>query len=149
MGEIETVTGIISNVKNLSSTSGTMRTNVGGSTQGSVSTKHWITFRVNNRPIRFGGLPEISEGDTITVVGEGSGELTAYALRNDSTNIIYPAPTVPYYLLVGLGVIGSIPGLFGIPDMLAILWVVVLLGFAGYFYSKVQIMNKCNRMLKT
>ncbi len=44
---------------------------------------------IDNRPTRFAGEPHLSEGDSVTVVGDDWKEFHALAMRNDSTGVEY------------------------------------------------------------
>ncbi len=60
-----------------------------------MQTVHATHFLVGNRPTTFQGTCHLAEGDQVTVVGvELRGKFKAYAMRNDSTGVEYPAPRV-------------------------------------------------------
>jgi hypothetical protein len=54
-------------------------------------TTYWTVFRVNNTPCRFKGRISLNNGDRVTVVGKGKGELNIWVLYNDTTKIRYSA----------------------------------------------------------
>jgi hypothetical protein len=84
MGKFERLSGKVSNLKNICRPSGSVF-------QGDVSVgkQQWMTFHVNDYPCRYLGTPDISDGDRVTVVGDGMGELDVIALRNDTTGLTY------------------------------------------------------------
>ena len=84
------ISGVITNINVMSSVNGSITTRYEGYVNGSIDTTHRISFRVNNTPCWYDRQPlNINEGDFVTVVGEGSGELHVYALNNRTTNVIY------------------------------------------------------------
>lgn len=83
MRGFESLSGEVSNLKNMSNTSGWVSKG-----EVSVGTQHWISFCIGNRPCWFTGTPDIRDGDRITVVGEGAEKLNVIALRNETTGFI-------------------------------------------------------------
>ena len=73
---------------------------------GNVSSFNRMSFRLNGMPVVYAGNANISSDETLTVVGERKGEFFAYALRNDSTGISYPAPQ---RFLKGTAILFAIP----------------------------------------
>jgi hypothetical protein len=90
MSELTTVAGRATSVSGYSHTSGHVST-TNGNVSGSVSTTHTTCLRIGNVPVRFRGTPQVSEGDTLRVVGYRKAELAALALQNDTTGAIYSA----------------------------------------------------------
>lgn len=87
---LKKVEGNVSNLSKYHSTSGSVRTNsFNGLVSGYVRTNHWTTFRVNNCPCWWPGTLDISEGDIVSIAGEGSGEILVWALHNQTTNLVY------------------------------------------------------------
>ncbi|HEX3001369.1 MAG TPA: hypothetical protein VHN82_03210 [Methanoregula sp.] len=84
MHGFERLSGKISDLKSIDRTSGSVF-------RGDLSfgNQQWMTFHVNDRPCRYQGTPDISNGDRVTVVGDGTGELDIIALRNDTTGLLY------------------------------------------------------------
>lgn len=84
-----------------------------GRWSGFLKTTDSISFRVDNRSIKFSGRPDIGESDTVTVVGDGSGgAIAGYLVVNDSTNIeyFYCGPIVDKNFGGGVFGIGSFVG---------------------------------------
>jgi hypothetical protein len=88
MTNIKTLAGSVTNLSVKTKTTGTINS-YNGQVSGTITTTRNITFRINNTPIFYEGDPEISNGDYVSVAGEGSGTFTAYALRNHTTNLVY------------------------------------------------------------
>jgi hypothetical protein len=85
MSKLKLLSGTVSHIKHFSETSGSVYRG-----EGSIGTSHRISFRVNNHPAWFYGTPNLDEGEFVTLVGMNKGvDFTAFALRNDSTNITY------------------------------------------------------------
>jgi hypothetical protein len=83
MPTITVLQGKARHVSQISNTSGTGQW---------VQTVHTTQFRVDNRPVVFGGTPNLGKGDHVTIAGiDMPHEFRAYALRNDSTGVEYLA----------------------------------------------------------
>ena len=88
MKEFISLSGQVSNVSLVSTTSGSMST-FRGTGSGSVSTHHKLRFRVGSKPVFFNSDANISDGDEVTVIGHGGGELKAVVIKNESTGASY------------------------------------------------------------
>lgn len=153
------LSGRVSQVKAFSSTSGSISTTPSygiGSTyvSGSIDTQHWVTFRVNNRPCSRWGVPNLSEGDSVVVVGEGAGELQVYAMRNLTTSQQYTNPTWRYTCgvivmsILGLGgVLFIFSGLPLVVIVLLVIWVIFCLYAIMDLYSKKEKFIRASQMI--
>lgn len=93
MSELKKISGVINTSRILSSTSGSVNTSHDydgrATVEGSVRTRHWTTFRVNDTPCRYNGTPSLKDGDRVTVVGKGEGEINVWILYNETTKLRY------------------------------------------------------------
>jgi hypothetical protein len=85
MADIKFLSGIISNVSVISSTTGSSYKGTG-----STTTSHTSMFRVDNKPVKFTGVINLSEGDEVKVAGFSKrGELQATVVKNITTGVSY------------------------------------------------------------
>jgi hypothetical protein len=83
MSKINLLAGTVSHINQFSTTSGSVRRG-----EGRVRTRHQVSFRINNVPFTFPGMPNLGDGDYVTIVYQVGG-LKASILRNDSTGVQY------------------------------------------------------------
>ena len=151
MGNATKLSGIINNINRTSSTHGSVSTQNNGNVSGSIQTTHTTSFRVDNRPCSWQGTLNISNGDSVTVMGEGSGELNVYVLYNRTTNLIYwtndPGASAVYiYAIIGVFLLfGCISALsFQLPSFSGIMLLISLF-FFGYAWHLNEIRKKIER----
>lgn len=85
MADIKFLSGIVSNVSVISSTTG-----YSSKGTGSTTTSHTSMFRVDNKPVKFTGAINLSEGDEVKVAGFSKrGELQATVVKNITTGVDY------------------------------------------------------------
>jgi hypothetical protein len=63
----------------------------GSAAQGhfSLGPQEWTSFCIGDRACRYPGSPDLSNGDRVTVVGDGTGELDVLVLQNETTGSLY------------------------------------------------------------
>ena len=101
MKELSVISGTVSHIDTRASVTGG-----GSSGLMMVTTTHTALFRVDNRPTKFQGAPNLAPGEQVTAVGYDDGEeFRAVALRNDSTQTVYRyrrLPNWPWWVVVGI-----------------------------------------------
>jgi hypothetical protein len=143
MASLETLAGVVTNVRALSTTSGSMKKG-----DGQISTQHHMKFRIGNRAVTFSGSPNIGDGDAVTVSGKGSGEFKAMALRNDSTGLVYKASLVPAIIGFIAVALLSIPGFIFIGSF-GIIWLLVDVGLGWLCFNTFKEATKANELLES
>ncbi|MDO9323512.1 MAG: hypothetical protein Q7T80_00990 [Methanoregula sp.] len=153
----ETISGIVSNINQMSSTYGSVNNG-----KGHVNTKNWITFRINNRPAIYSGYSSIGNGDMVTAVGENCGELNVVALHNHTTHMVYTKNTSQYNIYIALCILMGLPGVYVfitpfisqgpllgqiILCIIGGVWALPWFGGAWWFYMKQQKWVKCNQII--
>jgi hypothetical protein len=157
MGNIDTLTGVVSNLN--------VRSNAIVSVlEGMGLIIHQSSFRIGNKPVRYNGTAHFSNGDNVTVVGKDSNEFKAYVLRNNSTGVAYRAMVViyivnaiimlipSYFCFSWLGVVitNSAPDDSGAVKFFTIILLALSVFFVGltllFFLSWLK-MNKVNQTL--
>jgi len=124
------LSGVVSNLRYYNHTSGSIDTDdFTGRVHGSVNTTHWITFRVNNRTVMCKYLPEIGNGDIVTVLAHSEPtQFVVEGLRNDTTGVWYSCPisskNSAYKLGIKFILIGIVFSLIGLT--LGFLFAVIL-----------------------
>lgn len=121
------ISGSVSHVSSSTTVTGQMYAD-----RGSVRTTHKLFLRVNGKAAVFSGTPHVADGDVVTLSGiDKGGEFKAFALRNESTGVVYPGQTTLVYvggvLFLMLGLPFSIV-IFGIPFAVFGGWLL----YAGY-----------------
>lgn len=128
---VEKISGVVSGFQTISTTSGNIQNG-----KGNIQTTHRTTFRVGNRPAMFHNVLNLTNGDIVTAVGEGAGELTVIALRNDTTHMTYSVSTTGWY--VGL-IFCALLALLGLTALPSGLWAILIFGGIAYYcYTRVE-----------
>lgn len=97
------ISGPVTNVMQETEVYGAQSSNVTGATK--LHSRKKINFRVGNRPVtmQLKATIDLAEGDDATVAGtEKNGVITALAIRNDKTGVVYAYSP---YVLMGWGVV--------------------------------------------
>lgn len=136
------ISGPVANVMQETEVYGAQSSGVTGATR--VHSRKKINFRVGNKPVmmQLKATIDLAEGDDATVVGteKGSGVVTALAVRNDKTGVVYSHNP---YALMGWGVVLILGGF---------IFLAVYIGFliiaAGVFmiYKGVQTKNALGKL---
>lgn len=104
------LSGQVSHINQISTTSGTIHPNNSHGGGGTITTSHKITFRIAGHPVEMAGTPNLGEGDFVSAVGvERSGTLYPIAFRNDTTNI-ESIDHASYFPSVITGIVGLLLG---------------------------------------
>lgn len=87
--------------------------------KGRVSTNHKMRFRVDGRPAYINTSADLSDGDVVTAIGKDKkGELEVYAVRNETTGIVYSIYSPLWYaasgfmVVVGIALLVIVIGIF-------------------------------------
>jgi hypothetical protein len=85
MSKTTLLSGVVSQINYFSSTTGTVERG-----EGTISTSHRVSFRINNVPVTFPGTPNLAEGDMVTMAffTEGIAARAGF-FRNDTTGVMY------------------------------------------------------------
>lgn len=142
MNNIQILSGTVSHSRTVSTTSGSIDKG-----KGTISTSHTMSFRLDNTPVVFSGTPSLGDGDRATVAGLALGEFRAYALRNDSTGLIYRAHTTGWFVGLVIFVLLCIPGISSINSIGGIVWTLVTGGPGCLCYFRWKTMREANRLL--
>jgi hypothetical protein len=137
---VEKLSGVVSSYQTISSTSGQIKNG-----QGSIQTTHKTHFRVDNRPCVYLQLLNLNNGDNVTVVGEGAGEITVLALRNDTTHMTYSVSATHWWIGLGVCALLALCGLTFLPSGLIM---TLLFGAIAYYcYTQVEKIKGAIQML--
>lgn len=121
------LTGAVTHLERITSTTGSMQNG-----NGQIRTDHVTTFRLDNRPVRFNGVPDLGANENATAAGYArNGIFDALAVRNESTGLVYG------HSGMALMVAGVILGLLGFFTLSVLIGWVILpmgawLGLKGY-----------------
>lgn len=95
-----------------------------GAVQGSSSTTHIASFRINSRQVEYRGrgvMPSFSDGDIVAASGsDKSGMLKARAVRNMTTGVVYSANAM--FQIIG----GIVVALISLPMILVLIGLLTL-----------------------